>query len=372
MFFTSNDINTFTVSIQKLLSLQEDFVVFRPMQDTNLHFLSVKEQGDGKENFVIFPFNPSEKPLLLNICSHVEGDIKRICAFIQQNYKNQDVAAALNSKANDKKCLSKEEIESVCKTANDKAYEDYRTAFTKFKEELVKENFAKLVLSRPYFCPLKKDLSHSFLDLCKTYPNAFCYMAKVGSKGIFMGASPEILALVTGNELKTMSLAGTMPRSSNNSYEWSEKNIKEQKLVTDYIISRLKPFVKNIKQQGPSTHEAGPVVHLLTKITASLNENIDKLSAVLSLHPTPAVCGLPKDEALKFILENEGYKRNYYAGFIGIISPDNLQLFVNLRCMFFNGQTAVLYAGGGLLKDSDLDDEWQETENKLKTLRDLI
>lgn len=371
MLFTSNDIKIFTASLQTLLTSKEDFVVFRQMQDTNLHFLSVQEQGDSEETFVIFPFNPDEKPLKLNICNKAQGDIKHICAFIHKNYPNFNFAKTLNDE-NNENSLSKEDLESICKKANEKAYEDYRTAFTKFKQELVKENFAKLVLSRPYFCPLKKDLSHSFLDLCKTYPNAFCYMAKVGSKGVFMGASPEILALVADNELKTMSLAGTMPKSSNNRYEWSAKNLKEQSLVTDYIISRLKPFVKNIKAKGPSTHEAGPVVHLLTKITANLSENIDKLSAVSSLHPTPAVCGLPKDKALKFILENECYNRNYYAGFIGLISPDNLQLFVNLRCLFFNGQTAVLYAGGGLLKDSDLDDEWQETENKLKTLRDLI
>lgn len=372
MLFPLNDINIFTHSIRILLSSNEDFVIFRNMQDNKIHFLSIQKNNNSKETFVIAPFNPDDKPLYLNVCMHTQGDIKHICNFIHKNYSHLNFEKTLNEQTNNKEPLSQEKINSFCKTANEKAYKDYCSAFSKFKQELVKENFAKLVLSRPYFCPLKKDLSHSFLDLCKTYPNAFCYMAKVGSKGIFMGASPEILASVADNELKTMSLAGTMAKSLNNHYEWSSKNIKEQQLVTDFIISRIKPYAKSISAAGPVTHDAGPVVHLLTQITAVLNDGIDKHSAAASLHPTPAVCGLPKNAALKFIVKNEGYKRNYYSGYIGLISPNNLQLFVNLRCMFFNGQFAVLYAGGGLLKSSDLEDEWQETENKLKTLRDLI
>ena len=371
MFFSLKDIDIFINSLQILISSNEDFVVFRHMQDNKMHFLSVQQNSNAKETFILAPFNPESKPLCLKVDKHIEGNIEHLNSFIKENYPHLNFAKTIISQS----CtddLGNEKKQSDCKKANDKAYKDYVQAFTKFKQELVKENFAKLVLSRPYFCLPKKNLSYSFLELCKTYPNAFCYMAKVGSKGIFMGASPEILASVDDNVLKTMSLAGTMPKSSNNHYEWSPKNIKEQQLVTDYIISKLRPYATSIATDGPTTHEAGPVVHLLTKISANINNDTDKLSAVSSLHPTPAVCGLPKEKALNFILENEGYKREYYAGYIGLISPNNLKLFVNLRCLFFNGKTAVLYAGGGLLKDSILEEEWQETENKLKTLRDLI
>ena len=91
------------------------------------------------------------------------------------------------------------------------------------------------------------------------------------------------------------------------------------------------------------------------------------------LHPTPAVCGLPKEEAYRFILENEGYDRCYYSGFIGWLDPDGrTDLYVNLRCMHIEEEQLTLYAGGGLLASSELNDEWLETEKKLQTIKRLI
>ena len=102
--------------------------------------------------------------------------------------------------------------------------------------------------------------------------------------------------------------------------------------------------------------------------------NPEKLGDVLQLlHPTPAVCGLPKEEAYHFIIENEGYDRSYYSGFIGWLDPKGkTDLYVNLRCMNILPQTFTLYAGGGLLAASQLEEEWQETEDKLDTMRRIV
>ena len=102
--------------------------------------------------------------------------------------------------------------------------------------------------------------------------------------------------------------------------------------------------------------------------------DVRKIGDVLKLlHPTPAVCGLPKEEAYRFILANEGYDRSYYSGFIGWLDPNGTtDLYVNLRCMNISPTTFTLYAGGGLLAASRLEDEWQETEDKLDTMRRLI
>ena len=84
-------------------------------------------------------------------------------------------------------------------------------------------------------------------------------------------------------------------------------------------------------------------------------------------------CGLPKEEAYHFIIENEGYDRSYYSGFIGWLDPKGkTDLYVNLRCMNILPQTFTLYAGGGLLAASQLEDEWQETEDKLDTMRRIV
>ena len=82
---------------------------------------------------------------------------------------------------------------------------------------------------------------------------------------------------------------------------------------------------------------------------------------------------MPKKEAYHFINDNEGYSRKYYSGFIGVIDPNNTtNLFVNLRCIHFEESGYTLYAGGGLLASSNLQDEWVETEKKMHTMKNIL
>jgi isochorismate synthase len=91
------------------------------------------------------------------------------------------------------------------------------------------------------------------------------------------------------------------------------------------------------------------------------------------LHPTPAVAGLPKEEARRFILENEGYPRRYYSGFAGWLdTAGRSDLYVNLRCMHIRPHRLTLYSGGGLLPSSVMETEWRETEDKLQTMLSVI
>ena len=96
---------------------------------------------------------------------------------------------------------------------------------------------------------------------------------------------------------------------------------------------------------------------------------------VSSLHPTPAVCGLPMKAAKDFIIKNEGYNREFYTGFLGALNFENekTELFVNLRCMqYVENKKLALYVGGGITKDSNATLEWDETENKTKTMLDVL
>ena len=91
------------------------------------------------------------------------------------------------------------------------------------------------------------------------------------------------------------------------------------------------------------------------------------------LHPTPAICGVPMEEAREFIVANEGYDRSYYSGIVGLLDADNgTELYVNLRCMQIGSEYARLYAGGGILSSSEVDEEWEETERKLATMRKIL
>ena len=91
------------------------------------------------------------------------------------------------------------------------------------------------------------------------------------------------------------------------------------------------------------------------------------------LHPTSAVCGLPKEPALQFILENEGFDRSYYSGFLGPVnSATGTHLYVNLRCMELLEKEAILYAGAGITAESNPEKEWQETQHKMQTMRRVL
>ena len=127
------------------------------------------------------------------------------------------------------------------------------------------------------------------------------------------------------------------------------------------------------QRAGPYPAYAGALSHLKTDFHFSLKDNKNLGDLLKVLHPTPAVCGLPKEEAYRFILENEGYDRKYYSGFIGWLDPEGrTDLYVNLRCMHIEDEQLTLYAGGGLLASSELNDEWQETEKKLQTMRRIL
>lgn len=240
----------------------------------------------------------------------------------------------------------------------------------------------KVVVSRSMAAPLPPHFKPlvTFETLCRQYPHAFISLVSIPAIGTWIGASPEVLLSMSHNSLYTVALAGTQARHPEvplNEVQWGAKEREEQALVSDYIRYFLKhqqlaPFREN----GPRTVSAGNVVHLQTKFEVQLEEpQLSHLAnqILYQLHPTSAVCGMPKKEALAFILEKEGYDRAFYSGFLGPVHLDRQShLFVNLRCMQLKHDKALLYVGGGITKDSVPSAEWMETVLKSKTLLDVL
>ena len=193
-----------------------------------------------------------------------------------------------------------------------------------------------------------------------------------------MTATPEILLDGNGHNWRTIALAGTMKlegdqlNGEGENMTWSTKNIQEQRIVATYITECLEQFTDNYVEEGPRTVRAANLVHLRSDFTFSLNDNDHIGNLLQALHPTPAVCGLPKFETFRFIMNNEHTPRRYYSGFIGPMGTEETHLYVSLRCMNIDGDVCHLYAGGGLLKDSILEQEWNETEAKLQTMLQLL
>ncbi len=256
--------------------------------------------------------------------------------------------------------------------------------------------FKKVVLSRRESVKLHGgDSIKIFQELLQLYPTALVYIWFHPETGLWLGATPETLLETERNRFKTMALAGTQQYAGEMEVVWGEKEKQEQQFVTDSIMESLEPFVEKIEKSHPFTAKAGNLLHLKTDISGSLYpESQDLGTLIAAIHPTPAICGLPKEPAKKFILENENYDREYYSGFLGelnlkseikrsgnrrnqenqayasIITTSNL--FVNLRCMKFEEKQAVLFIGGGITKDSDPEAEWVETQNKAETMKAVL
>ncbi|MEG1022384.1 MAG: isochorismate synthase [Myroides sp.] len=217
-----------------------------------------------------------------------------------------------------------------------------------------------------------------FKRFLKKYPTAFVYWFYHPEVGVWMGATPEQLVKIEHNKVQTVALAGTQVDLGLDNVIWGKKEIKEQQIVTSFIVDALQPFTKNLHKTEPYTFKAGSLIHIKTDIQAELSNNENGFKIVKALHPTPALCGYPKKTAHDFIVENEGYAREYYGGYLGewkfnnLDYSENSNLFVNLRCMKIERSKAYLFLGGGVNKDSDPESEYYETVNKSKTVKSIL
>ena len=253
--------------------------------------------------------------------------------------------------------------------------------------EAIHENkFSKVVLSRkeevdnPDF-----DIEITMNKMISLYPDAFKYCFFHPKIGTWLGATPEQFLKTSGTALKTVALAGTQLATSSKNIIWQDKEKIEQQLVTDFIVDSLEDLAKEITISSSYSVKAGNLWHIKSDILARLKSKKSLKKIINALHPTSAVCGLPKQAAKKFILENEGYDREYYSGFLGELNIDfvtfrtlQTDLFVNLRCMKiiiaskFAMTKAQLFIGCGITKDSNPIDEYIETVNKSMTMKKIL
>ncbi len=239
-------------------------------------------------------------------------------------------------------------------------------------EFLKTENISKIVLSRKEEMSIGSDNAlNIYLKLLLKYPSAFVYIWFHPKVGLWLGASPETLLKVNDKSFETMALAGTQSFKGIIDVDWADKEKLEQQVVSDYILSQLKNL--HIKVGNPFTLKAGNLLHICTKISGSISSKSQLKKLVESLHPTPAICGFPKDKSKVFILKNESYKREFYTGYLGEINiKEKSNLFVNLRCMQISEQMASLYVGGGITKDSIPENEWEETNAKSEIIKIVL
>ncbi|MEZ4791589.1 MAG: chorismate-binding protein [Flavobacteriales bacterium] len=234
----------------------------------------------------------------------------------------------------------------------------------------------KVVLSRTMELPIgSQDAPALFEEALSKLPDAFVALVSTPEHGTWLGATPERLLVAENESIQVDAVAGTAPaaHAAQEAVAWHEKERHEQRVVTKRIVSDLIDLgARDIVITGPEVLVAGPVAHLRTRITAQVEgRGVEDL--VATIHPTPAVCGIPTEQARGLINALEDRDRALYAGFWGPWSADGrMELYVNIRCMQVHENHADLRVGAGITAGSVPEKEWEETEHKADSWRQLI
>ena len=268
----------------------------------------------------------------------------------------------------------------ITDSTDEQAKNTFESLVRKGLEAIKNNQFQKVVLSRKELVDLiDYDLETVFKKLIYNYPSAFNYCFYHPKIGIWFGATPEQFLKLNQKSLQTVALAGTQVEGVSDKINWNEKEKVEQQLVTDFITSGLVGKVDKLVVSSPYSVKAGNLWHIKTDLTATIKSKKAIGEIILALHPTAAVCGLSKEAAKAFIMENEKYDREYYSGFLGELNIDlatfrteQSDLFVNLRCMKIKGKVAELFVGCGITAASIPADEFLETVNKSMTMRRVL
>jgi len=353
------EITSFFNEITRVYNSNLPFVVYRKpkeknitayVQQTNELFVlnSFKEVG-----FVFVPFHENETKVLF--------PIKKCDKFTLVN----SAETIFDIKTNN----------SNFKVVSDEYSKENHIQLVKKGIDFIKDNKAKkIVLSRKETINCDGiEVINTLKKMLEAYKSAFVYLWFHPSIGLWMGATPERLVNIKDFKFETMALAGTQLYKNTTNVVWKEKEKQEQQFVTDYILKNIRNSIKNIKISEPYSIKAGNLLHIRTNISGELKSPNLLEELIKSLHPTPAVCGLPKDKATDFILENENYNRAYYSGYMGELNISNeTNLFVNLRCMQLNNTMASVYIGGGITIDSIPENEWGETVAKAEVMKRVL
>lgn len=361
--------------IETQYASQLPFVIYRKPRENNLNAL-LQQTNDlhfvenfTEKGFVFAPFDDTKPSVLLPF------ELSETITTINVPFKKIDTIKA-DSTSNEEK-------------------QHHLSLVTKGIEAIKNKDFQKVVLSRNETVKLSKVSPFSiFKNLLNAYQLAFVYCWYHPKVGLWLGATPETLIKIDGNQFSIMALAGTQSYNGTLEVNWGTKEYNEQQFVTDFIVENLKPLVESFNVSKTETVKAGNLLHLKTMISATLKVTSNLKLLISAIHPTPAVCGLPKLAAKQFILKNENYNRNFYTGFLGelnfetskaprsgkrnienrayAITKKNTQLYVNLRCMQLIDKKAIIYVGGGITLDSVAENEWEETVLKSLIIKNSL
>jgi menaquinone-specific isochorismate synthase len=250
-------------------------------------------------------------------------------------------------------------------------------------EKISEDKLSKVVLARCKDIQFNetKNIFSMLKVLEENFDNCYTFAYRNGDL-VFFGSSPEKLFKISGGFIEADALAGSIPRGSSQDEDdkftqellQSEKNLAEQKSVVDFFLERLTHVTEKILfDSHPSIKKYHNIQHLYSQFRAKLKDDTSIFSLLELLHPTPAVCGTPKAEALKIINELEDFDRGMYAGVLGWFNLENEGEFVvGLRSALMQGKSLRAFAGCGIVAGSESLSEFNETELKFRPILSLF
>jgi menaquinone-specific isochorismate synthase len=257
-----------------------------------------------------------------------------------------------------------------------RSHEEFRDLVRSAVADIRAGELEKVVLVREVLAAADRPFRKGLLveRLRALYPSCTTF-----SVGDFVGASPELLVARTGDVVRAHPLAGTIGRSGDPATDAraeaallaSPKERAEHRVVVDAITAVLAPLCDQLDVPAtPSIVELRNVSHLGSLVSGRLRApSAGALELVARLHPTPAVAGTPTDEALAWIDKHEGCDRGPYAGPVGWVdAAGDGEWYVGIRAALVEGRRARLFAGVGVVADSDPEAELAETQLKLQAL----
>jgi isochorismate synthase len=208
------------------------------------------------------------------------------------------------------------------------------------------------------------------------YPGCHRFLFRRGDQAL-VGASPETLFRKTGTSFTTQALAGTLRAGCGGASDHeqaqallaSKKDHHEHAIVVREILARLTPLATALTSATPQIRRVGSLIHLDTPISGFVKEGVLPVDILNALHPTPAVGGVPQEAAVELISRAEAHSRGWYTGPVGWIDErGDAEFAVAIRCGVISGSEAFVYAGAGIVAESDPDAEYQETQLKAEPL----
>ena len=261
--------------------------------------------------------------------------------------------------------------------------EQWESYINKALELIKRDQFQKIVLARKTNLRFteKPDSAKLLTQLIKNSDNAFHFYLKFGDDVAFLGATPELLFGLQNQTIFSEAIAGTRSRGNTEMEDGllaeemlgDEKEIREHRWVSEQVHQSLSEICKQVNVlEKESVIKLKNVQHLCSRFSGLLKKNISIFKVIEALHPTSAVGGYPKNNTWHKIYELEGFDRGWYAGPVGWIGKDAVEIAVAIRSALVHGREINLYAGSGIVRGSDPEKEWQEIEKKILNFTQIL